>query len=280
MFTIKGSPIIGREKTGGPELFKITERGFQYGGAMTHLKLEEFFTKRPALNAVLAGWAAGDVPYTIANRDFEVLGTNMTTALCTFATPPITGITLTTAGADADQAILTPHLDTAQSLWAVVNQWKSNYSPRFEAWIRTGAAITKQIVQLGFQLTNAMDVDEATITDADLIVFRYSSEAASNPTYWKCVSSRGGVDVIDALRSIPAVAADTWYHFVITIDSNLKPHIYVNGYDLTSQLSAAGQAALVTAKAFIPYIGIAGNGTAPGAKAMSVRYLSCSRLAA
>tara|TARA_R100000008_G_scaffold51530_1_gene31014 strand:+ start:38 stop:640 length:603 start_codon:yes stop_codon:yes gene_type:complete len=48
------------------------------------------------------------------NTNFEVLGTNMTTALATrSATSAV--VTLTTAGADQDQAILCPHLDSGQT---------------------------------------------------------------------------------------------------------------------------------------------------------------------
>ena len=42
--------------------------------------------------------------------NFEVLGTNMTTALAT-RNATVAAVTLTTAGADEDQAILCPHLD-------------------------------------------------------------------------------------------------------------------------------------------------------------------------
>ena len=53
---------------------------------------------------------------SVSNESFEVLGTNMTDALSTRSATRAS-VTLTTAGADADQAILAPHLDT--------NQWRS-----------------------------------------------------------------------------------------------------------------------------------------------------------
>ena len=43
----------------------------------------------------------------------------MTTALVTFDTTRA-GLTITTAGADQDQAIIAPHLDTAFTAWASV----------------------------------------------------------------------------------------------------------------------------------------------------------------
>lgn len=287
MFVVKGDPIVWKRGSGLPELARMNERGFQKGAAMTHFKLEEFFEQRPALNAVIglpgsdstSPTATALAAYTIANKNFEVLGTNMTTALATLAAPPITGITLTTAGADADQAIVTPHLDATQCVWAVASQWKSNYQPRFECWIATAAAITKTIIRAGLALTNAFDVDISNaVIDDDLVTLVYDSQQTLNSTYWKLLTSRAGVDTIDPIIKAGAVAISTWYHIVIEIDSSLKPHLWINGYDYTDQLSSAGRAALVTAKAFIPYIGIAANGSAPGAKSMSVRYLSMSRI--
>ena len=98
--------------------------------------LYESFLQRPALNAVVsapltdadATAAANDaiiVARAIANRNFEVLGTNMTTALCTFNATSA-GIVLTTATADEDQAILAPHLDTDQSAWQVTKWGTEN----------------------------------------------------------------------------------------------------------------------------------------------------------
>ena len=53
------------------------------------------------------------------NNNFEVLGTNMTTALAT-RNATVAAVTLTTAGADEDQAILCPHLDSGQAAWTGV----------------------------------------------------------------------------------------------------------------------------------------------------------------
>ena len=88
--------------------------------------LYEPFEKKPALNAVAiidpdADSASALAAYVIANKQFEVLGTNMTTALCAFGTT-IAGVAITTAGADQDQAIIAPHLDSNQSSWQV-NKW-------------------------------------------------------------------------------------------------------------------------------------------------------------
>ena len=63
----------------------IDERGVMLWN--TNYFLEEFFQHKPALQAVneLTGTNT-TLAYTIANKDFCVAGTNMTTALCTFST--------------------------------------------------------------------------------------------------------------------------------------------------------------------------------------------------
>ena len=66
------------------------------------------FTK-PGLNANIDQASTVEVQRAL-NRNWEALGTNMTTALCTFNTTSA-GIVATTAGADQDQAIITPHLE-------------------------------------------------------------------------------------------------------------------------------------------------------------------------
>ena len=84
--------------------------------------LEEYFQRRPGLNAVNiidpdANDATALAVTQAANKDFETLGTNYTTALTTFAATSA-GILMTTATADQDQAILLPHLDTNQTSWS------------------------------------------------------------------------------------------------------------------------------------------------------------------
>jgi hypothetical protein len=66
--------------------------------------LEEWFLQRPGLNANIDQVSTVEVQRAL-NRNWEALGTNMTTALCTFASTSA-GVLATTAGADQDQAIL------------------------------------------------------------------------------------------------------------------------------------------------------------------------------
>lgn len=121
-----------------------------------YIRYVENWDQRPALNAVsvLGGsdstspTVAAFAAYGKANKNYEVLGTNMTTALCTFAVGDVTtngltqgggGITIQTAGADADQAIVVPILITGQSARSQANFY-SHLQPRFNTRIRYGRA--------------------------------------------------------------------------------------------------------------------------------------------
>ena len=244
--------------------------------------LEEWFLQRPGLNANIDQVSTVEVQRAL-NRNWEALGTNMTTALCTFATTSA-GVLATTAGADEDQAILTPHLDTAATAWAGT-LWGTENEVHFETSIML-PAIDNQKVWAGLKLTN----DQLVATDANQEFFKYqtdatNSEAFSDYSYWHFVHSIGGTDYIS---QIPVtVAANTPYHLKITIDSNRKASIFVNGqqYNVTSTSGSTGGTAVTTGTTksaaltddvdFIPYVGIeAGAGAA---EAVNVHYVCCSR---
>ena len=255
--------------------------------------LEEWFTKKPGLNAVAiidpdADSASALAAYVIANRDFETLGTNMTTALTTFSATH-GGILMTTAGADQDQAILLPHLDTNQTSWSGT-KWGTENSVEWECSISL-PAIDNQKVWAGLKLTN----DQLVATDNNQIFFKFqtdatNSEAFSDYSYWHLVHSIGGTDYIS---QIPVtVAADTPYHLKISIGSDRKATCFINGvqYNVTSTagstggtavtavqpgVAAAKTAALTDDTDLIPYIGIEAGAAA--AEAINVHYQSISR---
>ena len=136
--------------------------------------LEEWFKKKPGLNAVAiidpdADSASALAAYVIANRDFETLGTNMTTALTTFSATH-GGILMTTAGADQDQAILLPHLDTNQTAWSGT-KWGTENSVEWECSISL-PALDNQKVWAGLKLTN----DQLVATDANQVFFKYQTD--------------------------------------------------------------------------------------------------------
>jgi len=255
--------------------------------------LYESFAKKPGLNAVAiidpdANSASALAAYTIVNKDFETLGTNMTTALTTYPGTQA-GILMTTAGADQDSAILLPHLDANQSAWAKV-LWGTENQVEWECSISL-AALDNQKVWAGLKESN----DQPVATDDDKIYFKYqtdatNSEAFSDYSYWHLVHSIGGTDYISQLPV--TVAANTPYHLKIVIDSDRKATCFVNGvqYNITSTsgstggtavtavqpgVAAAKTAALTNDIDLIPYIGIEAGAAA--AEAVNVHYQAISR---
>jgi len=249
--------------------------------------LEEWFLQRPGLNANIDQVSTVEVQRAL-NRNWEALGTNMTTALATFAATSA-GILATTAGADQDQAILTPHLDTAATAWAGC-KWGTENSVSFETSIML-PALDNQKVWAGLKLTN----DQLVATDDDQIFFKFQTDATNSEAFttfanWHVVHSIGGTDHISALPI--AVAANTPYHLKIEIDSDRKATAFVNGvqYNLTSTAGSTGgtsvtavqpgvqvtkTAALTNDVDFIPYVGIeAGAGAA---EAVNVHHVCMSR---
>jgi len=244
--------------------------------------LDEWFLQRPGINANIDQVSTVEVQRAL-NRNWEALGTNMTTALCTFASTSA-GVLATTAGSDQDQAILTPHLDTAATAWAGT-KWGTENEVHFETSIML-PALDNQKVWAGLKLTN----DQLVATDDDQVYFKFqtdatNSEAFTDFTTWHFVHSIGGTDFIS---QIPVtVAANTPYHLKITIDSDRKASIFVNGiqYNVTTTSGSTGGTAVTTGTTpsgaltddvdLIPYVGIeAGAGAA---EAVNCHYVCCSR---
>ena len=220
------------------------------------------------------------------NNNFEVLGTNMTTALATrSATSAV--VTLTTAGADQDQAILAPHLDSGQTAWTGV-KWGTENQVTWEACIRTSAAIDNQNIWAGLKKSNvpevATDTEQAYftfLTDAD-----NSGQSMTDFEKLHFVHSIGGTDYISRLPI--TVAASTNYHLKVSFDSDRKLSIFVNGvqYNITATSGSTGgtavtqgntkSAAITNDVDLIPYVGIEGNDGA--AAALDVSYCAISRL--
>jgi len=245
--------------------------------------LDEYFLQRPGINANIDQQADVEVQRAL-NRNFEALGTNMTTALCTFSTTHA-GITLTTATADEDQAIIHPHLDAASTAWAGV-LWGTENQVEWECAI-TPAAIDNQKVWAGLKLT----MDQLSATDADQAYFKFQSDAdnstaLADTTNWHFIYSVGGADHITQLPIV--FTAATTYHLKIVIDSARQVSIFVNGlqYSVATVAGATGgtlvaegtgkSAALTDNVDLIPYIGIE-NGAA-AAEVLHVHYQAMNRI--
>ena len=250
--------------------------------------LDEWFLQRPGLNANIDQASTVEVQRAL-NRNWEALGTNMTTALATFATTSA-GILATTAGADQDQAILTPHLDTAATAWAGC-LWGTENEVHWETSIML-PAIDNQNVWAGLKLTNAPEL----ATDDDQAYFNFLTDADNSGqsfddfTKLHFIYSVGGTDYISVLPI--TVAANTPYHLKMEIDSDRKITIFVNGiqYNVTSTSGSTGGTAVTAVQPgtaatkstaltddvdLIPYNGIEAN--AGAAEALNTHYICMSR---
>ena len=275
-----GMKLISKDSTTG----LVSDRTLgDYPQDTRRFYLDEWFVQRPGLNADIDAVSTTEVQRAL-NRNWEALGTNMTTALCTFNTTSA-GIVATTAGADEDQAILTPHLDTAATAWAGC-LWGTENQVHWETSIAL-PAIDNQKVWAGLKLTN----DQLVATDANQAFFKFqtdatNSEAFTDYTLLHFVHSIGGTDYISALPI--TVAADTIYHLRITFDSSRQMSIFVNGvqYNITSTSGSTGGTSVTTGTTksaamtddidLIPYVGIEAGAAA--AEAVHCHYVKMSRI--
>ena len=267
--------------------------------------LYEPFLQRPGLNAINiidpdANDATALAVTQAANKNFETLGTNYTTALTTFSATQA-GIVMTTATADQDQGIILPHLDTNQTAWSGT-KWGTENQVEWECSVSL-PALDNQKVWAGLKLTN----DQLPQTDADQAYFYYASDADNGQALstfspWYFIQSVNGTDYLT--NTGISVAADTMYHFKISIDSDRKPSIFINGvqksvstsaitaFDGSTSVTGTTQATIAanysatnanTQKGaalkndvdLIPYIGIE-NGAA-AAEVLNVHYQAISR---
>ncbi len=227
-------------------------------------ELTERFEKTPILNADILITATAPTLAQMAliwraNVNFEVAGTNMTTALCTHSTGG--GIVLTTAGADEDQAFLQAHSDSLATSW-FTQDYGTDDRVIFETTIQTGAAITAQIIHAGLLLTN----DNVVVTDAEQAFVRY--EAGVNDGQFQLITSDNGTDTTTDLNV--TVAVTTSYHIKLVINGDRDVTVFINGVLVGRVAAAVG-----TGHDLIPFIGIEASATAT--KALTVRNLRVSK---
>lgn len=210
-------------------------------------ELVENFAKKPGVNGDMtidpdADSTSALVAFVIANRDFEVLGTGATTDDVTFGTT-VGGLLLTSDSSGAQQVIIAPHLNTGQTAWTNI-PWGTENQVIWEAVVRTGASVASIILWAGLKLTN----DQAIDTDNDQAYFRFDAGSAN----WETVTSVGGVADTEVDTGV-VVAVNTNYYFRIEIDSDRKPHYFINDKEVNVG------AALTNDVNLIPYVGVEGN---------------------
>ena len=246
--------------------------------------LEEYFDLLPGINGDLA--STTESTNTPVSRQFEILGTNHTSALATYSAT-VAGMAMTTATADQDRMIVAPHLDTKQGAWSGV-KWGTENQVHWECGIRTSSAIDNQWIWAGLKKTNVVEL--ATDTEQAFFTFGTDADNAGQSftdfTKLHFVHSIGGTDYISQLPI--TVAASTNYHLKIKFDSDRKVSIFVDGeqYNVTSTSGSTGGTAVTkgTTKSaaitddvdLIPYIGIENCDAA--AAVLNVQFEAISRL--
>jgi len=235
----------------------VRTRGFNVLPTRFELKWVGGQRGKPGINADIQN--AAEAVRMIADPDFEVLGTNGTSASTSYYVEG--GVTLTTAGANNDQVIILPHLDASQSPWAQVT-WGTDKETVWECDISTSSNITANIIWAGLKLTTT----STTATDDDQVFFRYA--AATNSGKWQAIYSIAGTDTEG--DSGVTVVVSTRYHLKISIDSSRIARMYING------VLVATSTALTNAVDLIPYIGV--GATTGSAKSAVVHGQSISRV--
>ena len=219
------------------------------------------------------------------NQNFEVSGTNMTTALVT-RNADRAGIIVTTAGADQDQAILTSHADSGQTAWTGT-VWGTENQVEWECSLNPNA-IDNQWWWAGLKLTHVPE----SATDANQAYFTFGTDNDNSGTSLTDFTKLHFIHSIantDYISQLPiTVAANTTYHLRIKIDSDRKATIFVNGiqYNVTGTAGATGGTAVTVGSSktaaltddidLIPSIGIEAN--AGAAELLDVHYTSISRI--
>ena len=270
--------------------FKLSSN-YDAGKGQDRYYLETYFPKRPGLNANLDAASTVEVARALSH-EFEVVGTNMTSALTTFSAT-YGGIKITTGGTDNDQTTVTPHLDNAGTgqtdaitAWAGV-QWGTENQTEWACCITTDT-ITTVSYHAGLKLTN----DPTVATDDDQAYFLFATDddlgTLADNANWHFVYSIGGTDYVTDLNI--AVAADTTYKFKIAIDSDRKVSAFVNGTQYNLNTTAAignvnttdlgtgttKSVALTDDIDFIPYIGLRVH--TGSARSMRIHKQSSSRI--
>jgi len=204
--------------------------------------LEEYFDLLLFINGDLA--STTESTNTPVSRQFEILGTNHTSALATYAAT-VAGMAMTTATADQDRMIVAPHLDTKQGAWSGV-LWGTENQVHWECSIRTSAAIDNQWIWAGLKLTNVVEL----ATDANSAFFSFGTDADNAGqafTDFTKLHFSHSIANTDYISVLPiTVAASTNYHLKIVFDSDRKLTIYVNGiqYNITSTAGSTGGTAV------------------------------------
>ena len=243
------------------------------------ITFEDTFTHRPALPAdtvptVCAVTAAQAAFMLAANRDWELIGDTMTSSLCTHSTGG--GITLTTATNVDDGAIIAPTSVTSPSKSGIATwDWSTSDEISIRARVKTEAtAVTSSIICMGFYTTMA-DAGYVLTTDDDQVGVMLNTDSATSTTNWLGVYSTNSADgstVVDyEIDSGTAVVASTTYELALHLDSDRKPHFFLDGKQFGQGLAMKADVDLV------PYVGIQVTVAGSEDRALTVRKVALGK---
>ena len=252
--------------------------------------LEEFFSKRPQINATIAGtWNTAAT--RACNQFFELQGTGKADAGGDWG-GNTAGLLSTTVDYDATanaQQIVAPHADQGadsqhDSAWRGVH-WGTENQVEWETAIMTAGSIANHGYWAGLKQSNTSTI----ATDDDQAYFTYCADdtfgtLAVNAN-WHFVYSIAGTDYITNLGL--AVETETVYRLRISIDSSRQVSVFINDtqYGLTQTGGTTGtvasdsrqkSAALTDNENFIPYAGV--QTLASGIAYMYLFYEKISRI--
>jgi hypothetical protein len=197
------------------------------------LVIVEDFRLRPQINASVAN--------ADANKNWELLGTNVVDACSTFDVGG--GLRLTTTGAGNDQAIVWPHQDANQG---IVNntQWSTADRVKMKINVKVVNVLTVRLA-FGWKLTT--NLAQATDADECFVGFDTAAEyGAAGQTKFVLVTNVAGAGAVDQDTGVVVAAGS--YRFVLDEQSNRTVNCYINGVLKAS--SAALTTPLTTLKPF------------------------------
>lgn len=241
----------------------------------------ENFLKKPYLlaeknpGAAYAQTAAAGSPdarkLLAGSNLWGLAGTNMTTALCAPAAGG--GITLTTAGANNDQALLQPlTITTANSDICTIfgpsgasgSMLNTSNQPQLHALLSLSSIAAVRLA-FGLKLTNAPDIS----TDNDAAEIMFSTSGAASTSLFTFNTSIGGTDTEGVCTATDgstfAPVAATTVALSVIVDENRIPRFLING----TYVGAGG--AMTASTGLWPVLGI--QALTGAAKAVTVRSL-------
>lgn len=245
----------------------------------------ENFSGRPIIEADLdltfsAANQAAQRIYTAANKVWKVSGTNMTSALSTFDSGG--GIKLTTAGANNDQALLSPATVASAATYVSAIGGSTGTSTPTSPWLSTKAPIMHAIIELpsvaavrlvvGFKLTTTPTL----ATDDDQAFIGFDTAHATVATKFRACGSIAGTDYdneakANSTQALSAVAADTKYVLTVGVLATSRvPFFAINGQPVGPAIPA-----LTNACGFFPVIGL--QALTGSAKSVKIRSVLLSR---